>query len=517
MPLDDRDKIAHLLRRTGFAARPEEIEAGVARGLGATVDSVLNFQSVPDNLATLPNDPETNRPYLDLTFEEFRGKQGIFIGEVERLWLNAMITTTRPLQEKMVLFWHGLFATSAQGTADERQIYLQNENFRGNFHPDTGQVVRPTPGGPFPVGNFHLILEYLTKDPAMLFWLDNALNRRLNNEVGSNENYARELHELFSMGVEDVVAKVPNYTEQDIRQASRALTGWTIRRRSDNFPRTFFFDNSAHDPGPYTHLGKRGGNNANFIFDNVVSHKNTQQQHSAVGRFLGYRLFKFFGYDDLEPEIINALAGVFDGVNGGQPYIIANMLRTMFTPGNVVSEAFYSERAFKAHIKSPTEYIISAFRYLKPDGLGRVQNLIRPVLAGLISMGQYLLFPPDVSGWKEGLNWINTTFDLARFNFANSFATLPSGQGGISTDSLRATLTQNGAQTPEQVVDYFTSLMLQVTVPPEARTALVNYLRAGTDGTPGGFDFDLAENATIDNKVRSLIHLIMTMPEFQLS
>jgi hypothetical protein len=135
----------------------------------------------------------------------------------------------------------------------------------------------------------------------------------------------------------------------------------------------------------------------------------------------------------------------------------------------------------------------------------------------MIDMGQYLFFPPDVSGWKEGLNWINTTFDLARFNFGNVMLSLGSAQGGIATDALRARLSQNGAQTPEQVVDYFTTLMLQVQVSPETRTNLVNYLRAGADGTPGSFSFDLSSNATIDNKVRGLIHLIMTTPEFQLS
>jgi uncharacterized protein (DUF1800 family) len=376
----------------------------------------------------------------------------------------------------------------------------------------------------------------MTKDPAMLFWLDNYTNRRLSNDVGTNENYARELHELFSLGVQDVVAKVPSYTEQDVRQASRALTGWSIAlpRSGDLFPRRFFFNNNFHDPGPYTHLGNRGGNNANFIFDNIVQYKIPGQQQSTCGRFIGYRLFKFFGSEDPEPEIINALAAVFD--TGTPQYNIKNMLRTIFTPGTIVSEAFYSERAFTAHIKSPTEFLVSSYRLLKPDGMplnyqtsGQPQRLeLSPALAvalnALNQMGQLLFVPPDVSGWKEGSNWINTTFDLGRFNLANGLITIAQVQARdqtfqvpspITTASLRSLL--NGAQTPEQVVDVLTHLLLQVNVSTETRTTLVNYLQAGADGTSGGFNFDVSSDATIDNKVRGLIHLIMSSPEYQLS
>jgi len=518
MPLDDRDKIAHLLRRAGFAARPEEIEAGVARGLAATVDDILNFERFPD---VQPDSELTNA--LTIPIDQFQGQQGAFFNGLQRWWLDAMVTTQRPLQEKMVLFWHGLFATSVQGVLDFRQMYLQNENFRGYFNPDTGQIVRPNPASPFPVGNFRLILEYLTKDSAMMFWLDNVANRRLNAEVGTNENYARELHELFSMGVVDAVTGEPNYTERDVRQASRALTGWTIRfqRRGGNtdpFPRTFIFDSSGHDFGPYDHLGRRGGNNADFIFDNIVQHRNPGQQQSSVGRFLGFRLFRFFGYHDPEPEIINALADVFDGRTGESPYIIRNMLRRMFTPGNVVSEAFYSERAFRAHVKSPTEYVISGFRLLKPDGVPRQDGrgqVIRVLIPAMIGMGQYLFTPPDVSGWKEGLNWINTTFALARFSWANTFAAqLQPAQGGIDVNAI---LIQNGlarqegntvivTATREQIADFFTGLLLQSAVLPEMRQALIDYLNA-----PSG------SNDFINSKVRGLIHVIMTSPEFELS
>jgi uncharacterized protein (DUF1800 family) len=499
MALDESDRIAHVLRRAGFAACPEEIEQGVEQGLEATVNNLLSFESLPDNLAPGPDG-------LNINGES--GAPPRYFEDMTTWWLNAMITTTRPVQEKMVLFWHGLFATSVSGVDDVRQMYLQNENFRGNFNPDTGQVVRPTPASPFPVGNFRLILESLTKDPAMLVWLDNQLNHRLTNEVGSNENYARELHELFSMGVVDVVTGEPNYTERDVRQASRALTGWGLRRHGDNFPRRFMFDSDNHDYGPYNHLGRRGGNNAGFIFDNIVQYRHPGQQQSSVGRFLGYRLFKFFGYDDPEPEIINALADVFDGKNRGQPYMIGNMLRTMFMPGSVVSEAFYSQRALKAHVKSPAEFLVSAFRLLKPDGIAGGKAMWKSAIDALKQMGQELFRPPDVSGWREGLKWINTTSCLARFNFANDFATIEPDDGGVD---LVAIMSKNNLSSirKKKIVDFFTQLLLQSPISSQTQQTLIDYLKA--------FSGSSGDNSFVTVKIRGLVHLIMTMPEFQLS
>ncbi len=514
MPLDEYDKIAHLLRRAGFTAHPDELDAAAARGLQATVEDLLNFERFPD----VSPDPEILTA-LDLPQSDFNRDD--FLNKLTRWWLHVMATTPRPLQEKMVLFWHGLFATSVRGLEFWQQIYLQNENFRGNFDPDTGQLLRPALGNPFPVGSFRRMLEYLSKDPAMLYWLDNQFNVKKSSEVGSNENYARELHELFSMGVEDVVAKVPNYTERDIRQASRALTGWRVLQRAAGFtfPRVFSFDSARHDFGPYEHLGKRGGTNADFIFDNIVRHRNPGQKQSAVGRFLGFRLFQFFGYEDPEPEIINALADVFDGAYGEEPFNIRNMLRVIFTPGNLVSEAFYSERAFRARVKSPTEYVVSLVRLLtfnratgRPDGLSSSPNVRRLVQNGMIQMGQQLFAPPDVSGWREGLAWISTTSILARFNFANDILALQVTQGGIDLTRL---LAQAGLQEalPQQrygeVVDFFARLLWPSPPSADAREALIAYLQAPIPNA--------SSNDVGNLKIRGLIHLMLAAPDFHLS
>ncbi len=261
--MDSSDKIIHLLRRAGFAAVPQEIERWHAQGLEQTVASLVDFEQ----------EREIDLVVDGLDIDE-RLAPPRFLETLQMWWLNVMASTTRPLQEKMVLFWHGLFATSKDGVKDVRQMYLQNQNFRGNFNPDTGRIIIAAPDHPFPVGNFQDMLMYVSKDPAMLYWLDNRLNRPLNDDVGGNENYARELHELFSMGPEDVVAKVPNYTERDVRQAARALTGWAVDFKyseMNNFPRTFRFDATRHDAGPYEHLGHRGGDNADIIFQNIVT------------------------------------------------------------------------------------------------------------------------------------------------------------------------------------------------------------------------------------------------------
>ncbi|MBI3950347.1 MAG: DUF1800 domain-containing protein [Acidobacteria bacterium] len=554
MALDEHDKIAHLLRRAGFAARPEDIDAGEAQGLQATAEQLLNFETIPDNLAPPP-------PGLDSNVD--RGPAADYLMNLKGWWLNAMIKTNRPLQEKMVLFWHHLFATSVEGVGDSRQMYLQNQLFRGYFNPLL-PLDRRTPEdtiSPFPVGNFRNILMWLTRDPAMLYWLDNRLNSLKSGEVGTNENYARELMELFSLGVKDVVAKAPNYTEQDVRQTSRVLTGWSllpanpenpqsVDGQPNNFARWFaFFPPSGrgtrHDPGPYRVLNvdfRSSDTNpadGRRLFDIIVQHKNQGEPQSACGRFLGYRLFKFFGYDDPEPEIINALADEFD--NGTPRYNIKNMLRKIFMPGDLVSEAFYSEKAFKAHIKSPTEFVVSTYRLLRhPDGISLTPTIGNPPVSGPLlvlvgrkdrpgsvrerpgamdQMGQSLFAPFDVSGWKEGINWINTTFDMARFNWASAFiAGTQIEQQRISsevtTEWLRNVLTQNGAQKPEQIVDYFLSLLFQVPISDETKATLINYLLMRDDGTPGAFDFG---QQTIDKKVRGLIYVMMSSPEFQFS
>lgn len=533
MPLNLQDKITHLLRRAGFAARPEEIEAGVARGLAATADQLINFDRIPDNLGVLPtvpkgHDEHDGAEYMSMSEEDFRYVEGHFIEDINLFWLNAMVTTTRPLQEKMVLFWHHLFATSFDGVYDVRQIYLQNENFRGNFNPVTGQIVRPYTLNPFPVGNYRQMLEYLSQDPAMLFWLDNWENHKHTPEVGSNENYARELLELFSLGVFDPVTGEPNYTERDVRQASRALTGWSVHMPSetnaDNFPRRFFFNGSrdVHDYGPYHVLGVTFSGDGRRLFDVIVQHKRPGQRQSACGRFLGYRLFKFFGYDDPEPEVINDLADVFDGVHGGERHNIRQMLRRIFTPGNPSAEAFYSEKAFRAHIKSPTEFLVSAYRLLNPGALQLIlQNADRddfPIVYRLPEtmrkMGQELFRPPNVGGWKDGVNWINTTLHLSRINMAAQIADarLPQ-QGGID---VRQLLLDTGLfqgsnflqARKEPYVDYFTRLLLQTSITPELRQALVQYLNTPASGLGGDVE---------RKKIQGLIFLILTMPAFHLS
>jgi uncharacterized protein (DUF1800 family) len=511
--------IAHLFRRAGFGARPEELDDWEEQGLEAAVDYLVNFEHVEDNLVDLPDMTGCEEPTFD---------------ETDRLavwWLNAMATTTRPLQEKMVLFWHHLFATSAAGVNHWYEMYLQNQNWRGYFDPDTGLVTRglppPFPLSPFPVGDFRQMLVYLTKDSAMLPYLDNASNFILSEEVGSNENYARELLELFSMGRVDPVTQEPNYTERDVRQASRALTAWSAapadpmfcdeQQQVYNFlSRAFQFYEESHDIGPYDIFGQVGGSDADFLFDLIVTHKKSDERPSAVGRFLGFRLFRFFGYHQPEPEIIDALADVFDGEGVDEPYIIRNLLATIFTPGNVVSEAFYST-AIHEHVKSPTEMVVSAFRQLSPDGLGLLTpelsvQLANPELGIMGTMGQPLFYPPNVSGWREGPAWISTSSLLGRIEFANFLTTvLQPGAGGIDVQAIMEAhnLTPDN---PRGIVDYFVDLLWPIEASVLTRQVLTDYLM-----TPSEIPEENTPENFVPMKVRGLLAVILSLPGFQFS
>lgn len=493
--MDEQTKIAHLLGRAGFGPRPDELDAALNKGLAATSDDLLHFDRVTDNLAV-----------LDAKLDDKESPRTLS-ADLPNWWINAMASTTRPLQEKMVLFWHHLFATSADNIADFRQIYMQNQMFRGTYlngisaHSDS-----------FPAGSFRKILEDLAKDPAMLFFLDNWINVKVNQNTSSNENWGRELMELFSLGVRDVVTGDPNYTEDDVRQVARSFTGWSVKTYpADPFFKTFAFEpkdardriTRPHDFGPYRlssyFKNATGGTNADWTLDRIAERRST-------ARFISYRLFSFFGYDNPEPEIVEALADVYFA----NQYAIRGVLSAIFTPGaGLASEAFYSDKALKAKVKSPTEYVISSWRRL--GGTIFTAQMARNASNSMPQMGQRLFYPPDVSGWHEGVEWINTTFDLARFNYANSLAILQGNQGGIAVEAI---LSAYNLQTAEQIVDHFFNRLTQRTPTYETRSNLIKYMYAKDDGTPGSF---VLNQDTINKKVRGLLHLIMMTPDFQLN
>ena len=376
MSNQDFSLLAHLMRRAGFGATRDELEAYAAQGYTATVDELLN----PGDPEVMPDDV-IRRYHVDQS--ELRQLDGAGAN-----WLYRMITTKCPLEEKIALFWHGLFATGYSKLNQARALLNQIDMFRNHG-----------------LGRFDNLLVELSKDPAMLLWLDNTDNH--NGAI--NENYGRELLELFSMGI-------GNYTEDDIKECSRAFTGWTlgnaeymaVRASKDSiWPYSriawhFQFRDWDHDEGEKTFLGETG----NFNGEDIIAIIARQQ---ATARFVCTRLFQFFAADevdgDVEPVIEGMMQSYFDS-----GYEIRAVLRTLF-----LSDYFTSDKARYARVKGPVELLVGAIRqagsYRSPT-LGVHQLAYQGFF-----MGQGLLQPPSVEGWHEGMEWIDSGSLVERVNF----------------------------------------------------------------------------------------------------
>jgi uncharacterized protein (DUF1800 family) len=287
------------------------------------------------------------------------------IQELRAWWLEWMRATPRPLQEKLTFFWHDHFATGFRKVRLAHAMYLQNETFRRHA-----------------IGSWEEMLLAVSRDPAMLVYLDGARSNRR----APNENYARELLELFTLGE-------GRYSEEDIREAARAFTGWSLDRRTQQFvdrPR-------LHDDGIKTFLGERGAFDGTDIIRMLL-------KHEAAAPFICRKLWEYFAYPDPEPERVAALAGLFRAAG----FQFRPVLHAMFR-----SAAFYSARAVRTQIKSPVQWLVSSVRYLEaplpPAGIS---------LSMLQALGQELFDPPNVAGWEGGYAWISTAALFHRYNFA---------------------------------------------------------------------------------------------------
>lgn len=316
----------------------------------------------------------------------------------------------------------------------------------------------------------------------MIQWLDNNTNRK----GKPNENYARELFELFTLGRD-------NYSEQDIREAARAFTGWFQRNGE------FQFNATQHDDGLKTVFGKTGAWDGTDICDMAVA-------HPAAGPFLAKNLWEFFAYRDPEPAIVTELAELY--YRSG--YDVRTLMRALLT-----HPAFLSQKAYHALVKSPTELIVGFLRSLEarvaPADEEATLQLARQLTGAATAMGQQLFNPPTVEGWPGQEHWIGTSALLSRYNFAAAAArnAFPS----ITID-VAAMLSRHNLTTAEQIVDYFVDLMVDGDLTDSQRKALRDYMVANDSGRAGPFTLD---DQTIEKKVRGLIHLLATTPQYQLS
>ena len=366
----DSTTAAHLMRRAGFSASPEELDQLVEIGFEATLNELLNYEEVDDSEME-EGLAEKNYP---LTKVNNNNKIRPNTSQMQRWWLFRMVNSKRQLLEKITYFWHDHFATSVKTVsqvAPDGHSYMMAQN----------DLLRK-----YALGNFKEMVEAITVDPAMLVWLDN----RSNVKKRPNENWARELVELFTMGV-------GNYTDEDVMEAARAFSGWGLNTKTGKF--TFY--RNKHDFGMKMFLDVTGPLDGGDVIDIIF-------EKDVTAEFIARKLFKFFVYTEPSREVIVELADVFRKSG----YEIRPLMRAIFE-----HPEFYSDRAYRSLIKSPVELFVGMLREL---GMPDPQFLPRY----MIDTGQELFAPPDVSGWTSGVGWFNTATALARYNFFNFLTSL---------------------------------------------------------------------------------------------
>jgi len=411
-----------------------------AMGVSATVDYLVDFEKIDDSAL------ENRLSGINLNLDN--------LVDLQRWWFLRMIYTKRPLQEKMVLFWHGLLTSGYSKVGRGPYMYAQNQTLRKLC-----------------VGRYSDLLKAIARDPAMLIWLDSQINKK----AAPNENFARELMELFTMGV-------GNYGEGDVRESARAFTGWLISQG------VFYFNFNQHDVGSKFFLGSNGNFDGDDIIDIIL-------KQPVTAEFISHKLFSFFAYDNPSPEVVSRLANSLRESN----YNIKEVVRQILT-----SPEFYSVKAYRAKIKSPAELVAATIRTLN----------IETDAAGLPGfgdrMGQSLFNPFDVQGWPGGAVWLNSNTLLQRLNFANTVSIARSGNFQFNPLETTRRLSLSAA---DKVINHFTDLLLDGNVSDE-EISILKAFGSALD-IPGGLSS--GTSPAIDERLRSLIYLILALPDYQLA
>ena len=559
------DRAAHLLERAGFGGTPEEIGRLAAMTPRQAVDALVDFESIKSDLKPFDESgiwdpgmdpfppsraeavrvarergeglgekvrPEGSQRRLQPVVDKFFYSLTANAIETQRLglwWANRMLTTSRPLEEKLTLFWHGHFATGENKVRDYRMMLRQNEMFRAQA-----------------AGNLRGLLVGILRDPGMLVYLDNGENIKKH----PNENFGRELLELFSMGV-------GNYTERDVREAARAFTGWT------NNVLDFKFDAVQHDADEKTFLGRTGPFNGEDIIDIIL-------KQPVTAEFVSGKLYRYFVREDVPASVRASLGRTFRESG----YQIKPLLKQIF-----LSRDFYSPPAHATQIKSPVQLVVSTYKKLGLREVPTIPDFGRTT-GGL---GQSLFDPPNVAGWAGGRTWITPSTLLQRGNlfrdvlFPDVKGFRPPDRSMSRTDQgvgerlargmditeatkegdtapnmmaesnmmvdrdedyntryggykgnliafertktiprhpaaidLTAMTRAAGADTVDKVVDHFVHRFLSVALADKDRAALVSFLR-GKLGTTA-----IQPGEKLEESLRELLYLVLSTPEYQL-
>ncbi len=487
MAIDEHRRIGHLLRRAGFAATPEDFALYEPLGFEGAVDRLLH----PGNV---------EEPDHDAAWDVL-GIELMSPASLTARWLPRMLTTNRPLVEKLTLFWHGHFATSVEKVKSATLMWKQNELFRQHG-----------------LGTFPDLVLAVSQDPAMLIWLDNWRSKA----KAPNENYGRELLELFTLGT-------GNYTEDDVKASSRAFTGWSLEitqdpmtdamnddtgegkskdeltaeervaRRQERRTRdaTFQFRPRWHDTGEKTFLGESGALDGGDIVRIA-----TGQDACAV--FIARKLFAFFVWDQPDDATVAPFAERFRATGGD----IRETLAAIF-----LSDAFSSERAYRAKVRSPIEYLVASTRLLGLDAVPASGNRKRAkggTYESLTALGQVPFAPPNVGGWTSGLGWIGPSALLERYNLALMLlggSTEGNQKRKSAARGLPAWLSA-GFDSPAELVDTTIDRLLEGDAIPGQRQALLDYVGAVVP------DSATPEGAA---KPAGLARLVIATPTYQLA
>ncbi len=558
-----REHAAHLLERAGFGGTPAEVARFAAMSSRQAVQTLVRYGQTANPLP--PFDPSgvhdaglepfaTSRPAATNQARDTGEALGVKVKpggnrrmqqvadrflywlrasrlETNRLgywWSNRMLTTQRPLEEKMTLFWHGHFATSEEKVRDYRKMQKQNELFRAQA-----------------TGNFRTLMIAVAQDPAMLAYLDAGVNVK----GAPNENFAREIMELFTMGV-------GNYSEQDIREAARAFTGW-------NYAGLEFVGNPAqHDNADKTLLGRTGNFDGVQVIDILLA-------QPVTAEFIAAKLYRYFVREELSPALQARLGELLRA----SKFEIAPFLETLFS-----SRDFYSDASVATRIKPPVEMVISTYRKM---GLASVPGI--PDFNDLTeSLGQKLLFPPNVAGWAHGKSWITPGLLFARGNFVydtvfppidfvptdrvpnalyqivpvadkiatgqdTTTATMPEGKEAtpmsmqadrdedfntrlasyhawrkaiekvkpiprtVAQLDISAMVRAAGCKTPQAAVDHLLARFLSMPIPGDTRQKIATMLEADL----GTADLTRADSY-MEDALRNALHVILSLPAYQL-
>lgn len=470
MSTPDIALIAHLMRRAGFGSTRTELVAYAADGYEATVDRLLDSAASDD----VPVD----------MLRRYHPDHSGMIGSagVTSYWLYRMINSKRPLQEKVALFWHGVFATGYSKLTQGRVLMDQIDMFRRRG-----------------MGDLRTLLVELSRDPSMILWLDNHDNKK----TAINENFGRELLELFSMGV-------GNYSEDDIKDAARAFTGWTIgnasymERRAQNdslwpYGRLnlhFEYRPGDHDGGEKTFLGETGELSGEDVVEIIC-------RQPATARFISRHMYNFFVADEppvtqwpysepRDPAAIEILSQAY--FSSG--YDVGEMLRVLFN-----SDFFKSRDSWYEKVKSPAELVSGVFRltgeFNKPD------PKLQAAAFEMSRMGQSLLNPPSVEGWHSGVEWIDTGNLVERINFASEkFSDV--NQPGIKAMTDRSLADAEGVASPERLVQGCLDQLGAIEVSEPTRAVLLTHaenLNSSSDGD--------------EHAIGEMLRLVASTPEFQ--